>query len=798
MSVYTKLFALPFFLLLSVTLQAQPKGAIKGRVINADNEPIAYTYVSVKGSTLGVYTNNDGSFTLKNVPAKEVTLLISGMEVEAKEVNLTVSAGKEVQLGDITVSKSYTEIEGAYVVGKSTARQLEEQAYAVSVVDLGNAHNTSASMGKLLNQASSVRIREEGGLGSGFNFSINGFSGNQVKIFMDGLPIDNFGSSFGINNMPANMASRVEVYKGVLPSNLGMDALGGAVNIVTRKDANYLDASYSIGSFNTHKASVNGAYTNKNSGFTARVNAYVNYSDNDYKVFVPILNLNTNQYVDTAWVKRFHDGYRSAGVKVETGLVGKTWADNLLVGILYSDDSNEVQNGQTMKVTYGGITRANRAIVPSVRYSKENLFTEGLSLSLYAAYNDVEDRRTDTLARRYNWYGEWVPASSSTAGENSRTRTTSNTQEWLTTANLKYAINTHHILTLNHTFSSLERKTRDKEDPDNTLNRFPQSLDKNIVNAGYMAQFDRWNATLFGKMYDLYNYSSRELYQGTDSAYVEHVSRNKVHFGYGAAATYFFTPDFQLKLSYEHAYRLPQSSEIFGDGLFTKDNPDLKPEKSDNLNLGLSYGIRTRKSYLSFETNLLYRNTTDYILRELNQSGNSNSTKNTNRGKVRTYGIEGGVRYMWKNILHVGIAATYQDITDQEKQIDLTGSFNQGWTENPNYGERLPNTPYLFGHIDAGLRFRDLIGKDTELSLDYTLNYVHEYYLRNTALGSKSTKDLIPEQFAQDVALGYRFGNGRYSVTLECTNITNSKLYDNYMLQKPGRAFSLKLRYFLQ
>ena len=40
--------------------------------------------------------------------------------------------------------------------------------------------------------------------------------------------------------------------------------------------------------------------------------------------------------------------------------------------------------------------------------------------------------------------------------------------------------------------------------------------------------------------------------------------------------------------------------------------------------------------------------------------------------------------------------------------------------------------------------------------------------------------------------------DGRYSVSLECTNIGNEKLYDNYRLQKPGRAFSLKFRLFLQ
>ena len=39
--------------------------------------------------------------------------------------------------------------------------------------------------------------------------------------------------------------------------------------------------------------------------------------------------------------------------------------------------------------------------------------------------------------------------------------------------------------------------------------------------------------------------------------------------------------------------------------------------------------------------------------------------------------------------------------------------------------------------------------------------------------------------------------DGRYSVILECTDITNEKLYDNYRLQKPGRTFNMKFRYYI-
>jgi hypothetical protein len=42
----------------------------------------------------------------------------------------------------------------------------------------------------------------------------------------------------------------------------------------------------------------------------------------------------------------------------------------------------------------------------------------------------------------------------------------------------------------------------------------------------------------------------------------------------------------------------------------------------------------------------------------------------------------------------------------------------------------------------------------------------------------------------------YSLQNGRYNVGLECRNLANALLYDNFSLQKPGRAFYVNLRYF--
>ena len=97
------------------------------------------------------------------------------------------------------------------IVGKTKARKMHEQAYAISVVDLATKYQSASALNQVLNTVTSIKIREDGGLGSNYSFAMNGFSGNQVKFFIDGIPMDNFGSSFNLANISANMADRIAV-----------------------------------------------------------------------------------------------------------------------------------------------------------------------------------------------------------------------------------------------------------------------------------------------------------------------------------------------------------------------------------------------------------------------------------------------------------------------------------------------------------------------------------------------------------------------------------------------------------
>ncbi len=55
---------------------------------------------------------------------------------------------------------------------------------------------------------------------------------------------------------------------------------------------------------------------------------------------------------------------------------------------------------------------------------------------------------------------------------------------------------------------------------------------------------------------------------------------------------------------------------------------------------------------------------------------------------------------------------------------------------------------------------------------------------------------MVPDQFAHNITISYGIKRGRYNLSLECRNLTDSRLYDNFSLQKAGRAFYGKVRIY--
>lgn len=782
------LFLSFLLLLISISAFSQHKTMISGKVVSTEKTTVDFATVYLKGTNYGGTTNEEGIYHLQ-APAGEYTLVVSAIGYKTVEKPVKLMRGERTKM-NVVISPQATELDEVVVVSNGVTR-LKRSAFNAVALDTKALQNSTQNLSEALAQAPGMKIRESGGVGSDMQLMMDGFTGKHIKIFIDGVPQEGVGSSFGLNNIPVNYAERIEVYKGVVPVGFGTDAIGGVINIITKKNRNkwFLDASYSYGSFNTHKSYVNFGQTFR-SGLTYEINVFQNYSDNNYYVDTPVKDFTTGAInkKKIEHVKRFHDMYHNEAVIGKIGFVDKKWADRLMFGFTYSHMYKDIQTGVRQEVVFGGKYRKGYSIMPSLDYRKRDFFVRGLDVVLTANYNKNMTNNVDTSSYEYNWRGEMRPLRM--PGEQSYQNTRSDNNNWNGTLTANYRIGKAHTFTFNHVINAFRRSNQSLLNEDSEANAIPKETRKNISGLSYrLMPTEHWNLSVFGKYYNQFIAGP----VATSSAQDDYIrTTNSVSaMGYGAAGTYFILKSLQAKLSYEKAYRLPTNEEMFGDEDLETGDISLRPENSDNVNLNLSYNETFGKHSVYVEGGLIYRNTKDYIQRNISDlSGGKYGATYVNHGRVETKGYNISVRYGFANWVSVGGNFTQMNVRDNVKTV--TSGTNQ---ESLTYGARMPNLPYQFANSDVTFYWRNLWKKGNTLSVTYDNLYMHSFPLYSEAVGSES-EFVVPTQFSHNLTLSYGIQNGRYNISFECRNLTNEKLYDNFSLQKAGRAFYGKVRVY--
>ena len=709
------------------------------------------------------------------------------MFLSPKNITFLLASFFASQLFSQTVDEEVTQLSEVVLTGQSPIKQVQKAAYNVVAIEAQQLRNLNSNAADMLARVSGVKMRETGGVGAEANINLNGFTGRHVRIFIDGVPMNEANASFRINNIPAELIERIEIYKGVVPVTFGADALGGAINVVTRKSRyNYGNLSYTFGSFNTHKSTLNlGQFLTDN--ISVELNAYQNYSDNSYKVFTEYLDLQTGTYSkEKHWFKRFHDCYHNEAIIGRVNIFDEKWADKLSFALNYSQEDKQLQNANLMQKVFGGKYRKSHNYSSSVEYEKKNIL-KGLSFFLTGRYDFTTTQNVDEEARRYSWTGEYEPMV--TRGESQLQNTIFEGKTGYITSHLDYQLNEKHSFQLTHTFSNYTRRNKNMLITNYTLDSdFMRRVnEKNISGFSYkFTPSERWNILAFGKYYNtavtgpviVTGYGSRAVY--------EEETHHTQAWGYGGATTYQLLKTLQTKISYEKSFRLPTDNELFGDGDLEIGNYKLKPENSNNLNVNISYQPLFKAHSLLVEAGFAYRYIKDYIIRSIISAGvNEGSAGSRNHGKVLNMGVDATLRYFYKDVFSVGGNLSYMNLRNKEE-------FTETGRLSAIYNDRLPNMPYLFGNADATCNIGSLIAKHDKLSLNYNLFFTEEFF---TSWQSEGTKIKVPRQLSHDVSLTYYTPNKRLSLSVEAKNITDELLYDNYSLQKAGRAFYAKLSY---
>lgn len=777
----------------SIAGQNEPQAVISGNITSTEKEIMDFATVMIKETSKGTRPDAQGNFEIRT-EAGTYTLVFRAMGYTTTERKIHVKSGESLKLA-VRMTPQNVQLEEVQVVADQISR-IKRSAFNAVAIDTKGIQNTTKNLSEALSKVPGLKLRESGGVGSDMQMMLDGFSGKHIKVFIDGVPQEGVGSSFGLNNIPVSFADHIEVYKGAVPVGFGTDALGGIINIVTKKRRQgwFLDASYSYGSFNTHKSGINFGQTFKN-GWTYEINAFQNYSDNDYTIdadHVKQWNDDGSTVItdETFRVKRFNDTYHNEAIVAKAGIINQTWADRLMFAFTYSNMYKEIQTGVRQYTVYGEKHRRGHSLMPSLEYNKRGLFVDGLDLILTANYNRNATTNIDTAAYQYNWFGDRKPYTNG-RGEQTEQYSRADNDNWNTTITANYRIGHVHLFTFNNVWNAFHRSNTSLLTGAEIKDEYAKITRKNIAGLSYrLTPSEKWNLSVFGKYY--HQYVSGPMATDENNTNFVPVERFVNTGGYGAAGTYFPYPGLQIKLSYEKAYRLPTIEEMFGDEDLESGEISLRPENSHNINLNLSYSNRFGKHSVYAESGLIYRNTADYIQRNIQDlSGGKENATYVNYGKVLTKGINLSMRYGYSKWLSIGGNFTRMDVRDWNKyQIGSIGSS----TPNLTYKARMANVPYMYADSDISLHWHDLGKKGNLLTVTYDNQYLHSFCYNSEVIGTNSSEYTIPDQFSHNLTVSYSIQNGRYNMSFECRNLTNERLYDNFSLQKAGRAFYGKIR----
>jgi outer membrane receptor protein involved in Fe transport len=168
------------------------------------------------------------------------------------------------------------------------AEPAQDDAPFVTVIDATEPGARVASVAELVEGQAGVRVRSRGGLGAFTSLSIRGADSGQVAVYLDGVPLNRaLGSAVDLAQLPVEGLERVEIYRGVPPIELGADAIGGAIHLVSRRGARRRGASWRAavggGSFAARSASL--GYSRTEPGMTLDLSAAYHGARGDFRYY---------------------------------------------------------------------------------------------------------------------------------------------------------------------------------------------------------------------------------------------------------------------------------------------------------------------------------------------------------------------------------------------------------------------------------------------------------------------------------------------------------------------------------
>jgi Outer membrane cobalamin receptor protein len=225
---------LSLFISLTAIAQSQP---IRVTVTEKDTrQPVFFAYVNIyapNGGLVNTYETDEmgvATFRPDEYPCT-IEVVASGYERYSREYNNPpVNPNMDIRL-----VKKYASMNEVVVTGLAEPEKLKNALSNYQVISKATIQAQGAvNLSDILKNQINMRVTNDNILGSSMN--MQGMAGNKVKILIDGIPLNGReAGNLNIGQINLNNVERIEIVQGPMSVVYGTDAIGGVINVITKK-----------------------------------------------------------------------------------------------------------------------------------------------------------------------------------------------------------------------------------------------------------------------------------------------------------------------------------------------------------------------------------------------------------------------------------------------------------------------------------------------------------------------------------------------------------------------------------
>ncbi len=525
---------------------------------------------------------------------------------------------------------------------------MDDSAIFMTVINVSAEDAVAKSLAEILDYSVGLKIKKYAGLESFSVAYIRGASPNQVAIFLNGVPLNSAKSGIvSLGDIPLSNIEKIEIYRGFTPPEFNVSAMGGVINLVTKKGSGKkaIEGSAGVGSFNTLRANATLSYPSGPYNFT--LHADMGKSEGNY----PYLNNNGTPFNggDDTWDKRENNRFEYGNISARLLRNLGKWRVSLF------DDYYSKKSG----VPGLGSFQSKNALFELKRNSLQlNLdeditsdyvnFSGGLSHT-YTVENFTDKAGEIGLGRQKN--------------ENVSERIGLNTKAALTSV-----FENHYIVfagsAFNETFNAANLLVKRASEPERVRRNYSFTvLDEMNLESWFISASMR---------YELYenDFGGDVFFKESGGAPSSSGAYDFISpkLGVGRRMGDWLT----IKGNIGKYFRAPDMTELFGDRGVVVGNTDLNPEEGINFDFGARANIEEFISGSGFLEVTYFQTEAKNLIAYTQNSQRTSKAQNV--GKAQIMGLEISSAIATENGLKFSFNYTYQDARDKSDIPHFNGA----------------------------------------------------------------------------------------------------------------------------